>query len=156
MPDLHTHPLLNAPGDHRLLHHLPRHPSGSCCCYCSVIRLFGTPLTAACQVSLSFTISWSLLKLMSVESVMPSNYHILCRPLPLPPPIFPSIRIFSNKSTPRIRWPKYFSFSISPSNEYSGLISSRMDWFDLLEVQGTPKSLLQLEIKPVHPKGNQP
>ena len=97
------------------------------------------------QASLSFTISRSLLKLMSIELVMPSNYLILCRPLLLPPSILPSIRVFSNDSALHIRWPKYwsFSFSISPSNDYSGLISFRIDWFDLLEVQGTLKSLLQ-------------
>ena len=97
------------------------------------------------QASLAFTISWSLLKLMPVESVMPSNRLILCRPLLLPPSIFPSIRVFSSESVLHIRWPKYwsFSFSISPSNEYSGLISFRMDWLDLLAVQGTLKSLLQ-------------
>ena len=101
--------------------------------------------TAAHQASLSITISWSLLKLMSIESVMPSNHLILCRLLLLPPSIFPSIRVFSNESVLRIRWPKYwsFSFSISPSNEYSGLISFRIDWLDLLSVQGTLKSLLQ-------------
>ena len=101
--------------------------------------------TAVSQAFLSTTISWSLPKLMSIESVMPSNHLILCRPLLLPPPIFPSIRVFSNESVPRIRWPKYwsFSFSISPSNEFSGLISFRMDWLDLLAVQGTLKSLLQ-------------
>ena len=104
-----------------------------------------TPWTTALQASLSFTISQSWLKLMSIESVMPSNHVILCRPLLLPPSIFPSIRVFSNESVLHIRWPKYcsFSFSISPSNEYSGLISFRIDWFDLLVVQGTPKSLLQ-------------
>ena len=93
----------------------------------------------------AFTISQSLLKLMSIESVMPSNHLIFCRPLLLLPSIFPSIRVFSNKSVLRIRWPKYWSFSlsISPSNEYSGLISFRMDWLDLLAVQGTLKSLLQ-------------
>ena len=109
------------------------------------VRLFATPWTAACQASLSFTISWSLLRLMSIESVMPSNHLILCHPLLLLPSIFPSIRVFSNESALLIRWPKYwsFSFSISPSNEYSGLISFRMDWFDLLAVQGTLKSLLQ-------------
>ena len=103
-----------------------------------------TPWTAACQASLSITNSQSLLKLMPIESVMPSNHLILCHPLPLPS-IFPSIRVFSNESTFHIRWPKYrsFSFSISPSNEYSGLISLRMDWLDLLAVQGTLKSLLQ-------------
>ena len=102
-----------------------------------------TSWTAACQASLSFTISWSLLKLMFPESVMPSNYVILCHPLLLLPSIFPSIRVFSNESGLRIRWPKYWSFSISPSNEYSGLISFRINRFDLLAVQGTLKSLLQ-------------
>ena len=104
-----------------------------------------TPWTAAHQASLSITNSQSLLKLMSIELVMPSNHLILCYPLLLQPYIFPSIRIFSNESVLCIRWPKYcsFSFSISPSNEYSGLISFRMDWFDLLAVQGTLKSLLQ-------------
>ena len=102
-------------------------------------------MTAAHQASLSITNSWSLLKLMSIESVMPSNHLILCCPLLLPPLIFPSIRVFSNESVLLIRCPKYwsFSFSISPSNEYSGLISIRMDWLDLLAVQGTLKSLLQ-------------
>ena len=104
-----------------------------------------TPWTAACQASLSFTISWSFLKLMSSESVMPSKHFILCRPLLLLPSIFPSIRVFFNGSVLHFRWPKYwrFSFSISPSNEYSRLISFRMDWFYLLAVQGTLKSLLQ-------------
>ena len=101
-----------------------------------------TPWTAACQASLSITNSWSLLKLMSIKLVMPSNHLILCHPLLLLS-IFPSIRVFSNESVLCIRWPKYWSFSISPSNEYSGLISFRMDWFDLLTVQGTVKSLLQ-------------
>ena len=103
-----------------------------------------TPWTAACQASLSITNSWSLLKLMSIESVMPSNRLILCRLLLLPS-VFPSIRVFSSESFLRIRWPKYwsFSFSISPFNEHSGLISFRMDWLDLLAVQGTLKSLLQ-------------
>ena len=103
-----------------------------------------TPWTAAHQASLSFTVSRSLLKLMSIESVMPSNHLILCRPLLLLPSIFPSIRAFSNQSVLRIKWPKYwsFSFSISPSNEYLGLISFRMDWLDLA-VQGTLMSLLQ-------------
>ena len=111
----------------------------------SRVRLFTTPWTAACQTSLSITNSWSLLKFMSIESMMPSNHLILCHPLLLPPSIFPSIRIFSSESFIRIRWPKYwsFSFSISPSNEYSGLISSRKDWLDLRVVQGTLKSLLQ-------------
>ena len=101
--------------------------------------------TAVCQASLSITNSWSLLKLMSIESVMPSNHLILCHPLLLPPSIFCSIRVFSNETALRIRWPKYwsFSFNISPSNEYSGLIFFRMDWFGLLAVQGTLKSLLQ-------------
>ena len=101
-----------------------------------------TPWTAACQASLSISSSRNLPKLMSIESVMPSSHLILCRPLLLLPSIFPSIRIFSNESVPHIRWPKYwsFSFSISPSNEYSGLISFRMDWLDLLTIQGTLKS----------------
>ena len=104
-----------------------------------------TPWTVAHQASLSFTISWSLLKLMSTDSVMPSNLLILCHPLLLPPSIFPSIRVFSSELALCIRWPKSWSFSfcISPSNEYSGLISFRMDWSDLLAVQGTLKSLLQ-------------
>ena len=107
--------------------------------------LFVTPWTAACQASLSFTNSQSLLKLMSIELVTPSNHLILCHPLLLLPPITPSIKVFTNKSALCIRWPKYwsFSFSISSSNEYSGLISFRMDWLDLLAVQGTLKSLFQ-------------
>ena len=111
----------------------------------SHVRLFATPWTAARQASLSNTNSRSLLKLMSIESVMPSNHLILCHPLLLPSSIFPSIRVFSNESVLLIRWPKYwsFTFSISPSNEYSGLISFRMNWLDLLAVQGTLKSLLQ-------------
>ena len=111
----------------------------------SHVWLFVTPWTAARQASLSITNSWSLLKLMFIESVMPSSHLILCRPLLLLPSIFPSIRVFSNESVLHIRWPKYcsFSFSISPSNEYSGLISFRMDWVGLLAVQGTLKSLLQ-------------
>ena len=109
----------------------------------SHIKLFAIPWTAACQASLSITIPQSLLKLMSIELVMSSNHLILCNPLLLPS-IFPSIRVFSNESVFCIRWPKYwsFSFSISPSNEYSGLISFKIDWFDLLAVQGTLKSLL--------------
>ena len=109
----------------------------------SHVRLFATPWTAAHQASLSFPISRSLLKL--IESVMPSNHLILCHPLLLLPSIFPSISVFSYESVLRIRWPKYwsFSFSISPSNEYSGLSSFRMDWLDLLAVQRTLKSLLQ-------------
>ena len=111
----------------------------------SRVWLFATPQTIARQASLSITNSQSLLKLMSIESVMPSNHLILCHPLPLPPSVFPSIRAFSNESVLQIRWPKYwsFSFSISPSNEYSGLIFFRMDWLDLLADQGTLKSLLQ-------------
>ena len=111
----------------------------------SHVRLFVTPWTAAHQASLSFTNSQSLLKLMSIELVMPSNHLIFCHPLLLSLSIFPSIRIFSKESALRIKWPKdwSFSFSISPSNEYLGLISFRMDWLDLLAVQGTLKSLLQ-------------
>ena len=111
----------------------------------SCVQLFVTPWTATCQSSLSITNSWSLFKLMSIESVMPSNHLILCNPLLLLPSIFPNIRVFSNESDLHIRWPKYssFSFGISPSNGYSGLISFRIDWLDLLAVQGTIKSLLQ-------------
>ena len=111
----------------------------------SCIRLFATPWTAARQAFLSISNSQSLLKLISIDSVILSNHLILCHPLILPPSIFPSIRVFSNESALRIRWPKYWSlsFNISPSNEHSGLISFRMDWLDLLEVQGTLKSLLQ-------------
>ena len=99
--------------------------------------------TAVRQASLSFTISWSLLKLMSIESVMPSNHLILCHPLLLLPPTFPSIRVFSSESALCIRWPKYWSFSISPSSEYSGMISFRIERFDLLSLQGILESLLQ-------------
>ena len=111
----------------------------------SCVLLFTTPWTAACQASLSFTISWSLFKLMSTESVMPSNHLTLYRPLLLLPSIFPSISVLTNELVLHIRWPKYwsFSFSISPSNEYSGLISFSIDCLDLLAVQGTLKSLLQ-------------
>ena len=109
----------------------------------SRIWLFVTPGTAACQASLSITNSQSLLKLMSIESVMSSNHYILFHPLLLLPSIFPSIRVFSSESVLCIQWPKYWSFSISPSNEYSGVISFRMDWLDLLAVPGTLKSLLQ-------------
>ena len=111
----------------------------------SHVRLFATPWIAACQASLSITNSQSPPKPMSTESVMPSNHLILCRPLLLLPSIFPSIRVFSNESALCVRWPKYwsFSFSISPSNEHPGLMSFRMDWLDLLAVQGTLKSLLQ-------------
>ena len=118
--------------------------SGKFCC--SVIQLCSTlvtPWTAACQASLTFSLSWSLLKLMFVESMMPSKHLILCCPLILLPSVFPSIRIFSSESALHIRWPKYWSlsFSISASNEYSRLISFRIDWFDLLAVQGTLKVL---------------
>ena len=111
----------------------------------SPVRLFAIPWTAPCQASLSITNSRSLLKLMSIKLVMPSNHFILCGPLLLPPSIFPSIRVFSNESVFRIRWPKYwsFGFSVSSSNEYSGLNSFRIDWLDLLSVQETLKSLLQ-------------
>ena len=110
----------------------------------SRVRFFATPWNAAHEASLSITNSRSLLKLTSIELVMPYNHLILCRPLLLPPSIFPSIRVFSSESVLCIRWPKYwsFSFNISPSNEYSGLISFRTDWLDLLAVQGTLKSLL--------------
>ena len=111
----------------------------------SCVQLFATPLGLQQAVLLPVTISWSLLRLMSIESVMPSNHLILCHPLLLPPSIFPSIRVFSNEEALGIRWPKYWSFrfSISPSSEYSGLISFRIDWLDLLVVQGILKSLLQ-------------
>ena len=111
----------------------------------SCVWLFTTPWTAARQASLSITSSWSLLKLMSIQSVMPSSHLILCRPLLLPPSIFPSIWVLSSESVLHIRWPEFWSlsFRISPFNEYSGLISFRMDWLDLLAVQGTLKSLLQ-------------
>ena len=146
-----------------LLHSVPPYPKTNCfflsvsvwlwvillCVYSvqslSCVWLFATPWTTACQASLSITNSQSPPKPMSVKSVMPSNYLILCRPLLLLPPIPPSIRVFSNDSALRIRWQKYwsFSFKISPSNEHPGLISFRMDWLDLLAVQGTLKSLLQ-------------
>ena len=111
----------------------------------SHVRLFATPWTAALQTSLSIANSQSLLKLMSIQSMMPSSHLILCNPLLLLPSIFPSIRVFSNESVLHISWPKYwrFNFNIGPSNENSGLISFRMDWLDLLAVQGTLKSLLQ-------------
>ena len=111
----------------------------------SRVRLFATPWAAARQASLSITNSRSVLKLMSIELVMPSNHLVLCRPLLLPPSIFPSIKIFSNESALHIRWPKHwsFSFNISPSNEHPGLVSFRMDWLDLLAVQVMLKSLLQ-------------
>ena len=115
----------------------------------SCVRLFVTPSTAGCQASLSITDSQSLLKLMSIESVMPSNHLIISSPVFLPPSIFLSTRVFSNESALHIRWPKYrsFSFSISPFNEYSGLISFKMDWLDLLAVQGILKSLLQTTVQ---------
>ena len=115
----------------------------------SHVQLFVSPWTAACQASLSITNSQGLLKLMSIELVMPSNHLILCHPLLLPPSIFPSIRVFSSESVCCIRWPKYwsFSFSISPSNEIPGLISFRVDWLDLLAVQETLKSLLQTTVQ---------
>ena len=115
-------------------------------------QLFVTPWTTECQSYLSITNSQSLPKLMSIESVMPSNHLILCRPLLLLPPIPPSIRVFSNESALHIRWPKYwgFSFSIIPSKEHPGPISFRMDWLDLLAVQGTLKSLLQHQFKSIN------
>ena len=118
----------------------------------SRVQLFVTPWTAAHQAFLSITNSWSLLKLTSIESVMPSNRLILCCPLLLLPSIFPSIRVFSNESVLCIRWPKYwsFSFSVSLSNEYSGLISFRMDWFDLLAVQGSLKSSPTPQLKSIN------
>ena len=120
-------------------------PHGSSVQSLSYVRCFVTPWTVARQVSLSITNFWSLLKLMSIESVMPSNHLILCHPLLLLPSIFPSIKVFSNELVLLIRWPKYWSFSFSISPEYSleGLISFRKDWLDLLAVQGTLKSLLQ-------------
>ena len=108
----------------------------------SRVWLFATPLTVVLQAFLSFTVSWSLLNLMSIELMIPSNHLILCCPLLLLPSIFPSIRVFSNELALCIRWPKYWGFSFSSSSEYSGLISFRIDWFDLLAVQGTLKSLL--------------
>ena len=128
----------------------------------SQVQLFATPWVAACQASLSYIVSWTLLKFMSIESVMPSNHLILCHPHLLLSSIFPSIRVFPNESVLRIRWPKYssFSFSISPSNECSGLLSFRIDWFDLLADQGTLKSLLQhhsqkasIQCSPSEPSG---
>ena len=116
-----------------------------CCCSVTKLcdQLFGTPWTVACQASLSFTVSQSLLKLMFIESVMPSNHLIFCLPLLLLPSIFPSIRAFSSESALCVRWPKYWDLSISPSSEYSGLISFGIGWFDLPAVQGTHKCLLQ-------------
>ena len=126
----------------------------------SHVRLFATPWTVACQASLSITNSWSLLKFMSIESVMPSNHLILCHHLLLPLLILPSIRVFSKESVLHIRWPKYWSFSlnISPSNEYSGLISFTMDWLDLLAVQGTLSQFLPQSVSPIRklPKASYP
>ena len=116
----------------------------------SHVQLFVTPWIAAHQASLSITISQSLLKLMSIQLVMPSNHLLLCCPLLLLPSTFSSIRVFSNESALHIRWSKYWSFSISPSKEYSGLISFRVDWFYLLAVQGTLKSLLQPQFKSIN------
>ena len=138
--------LLPAPGPlERVLWPRWVSPSFSSVQSLSRVRLFAAPWTVAHQASLSITNSQSLLKLMSIESVMPSSHLILCHLFLLLPAIFPSIRVFSNESVLHIRWPKYwsFSFNVSPSNDYSGLISFRMDWLDLLAVQGTLKSLLQ-------------
>ena len=114
-----------------------------CCSFAKLCLTLCDPMVMACQSSLSITISCSLLKLMSIESVMPSNYFILCHLYLLLPSIFPSICVFSNDSALHIRWPNYWSFRINPSNEYSGLISFRIDWFDLIAVQGILKGLLQ-------------
>ena len=124
----------------------------------SCVWFFATPWTATYQTSLSITNSWSLLKLLSIELVMPSNHLILCYSLLLPPSIFPSMRVFSKQSVLHIRWPKNwnFSFSINPSNEYSGLISFRIDWFDLLDIQGTLKSLSNTTIQKYQFFGAQP
>ena len=124
--------------------------------YLTHVWLFTTPRTVACQASLSFTISRSLLKLMSIESVISSNHLILCCPLLLLPSIFPSIGVFSNESPLHIRQPKYWSFSFSPSNEYSGLITFRIDWFDLLADQGTLNTLLQHTVQKHQFLGAQP
>ena len=144
-PDVNTYVLATEPisltkrKQHKILYNM-----GSVQSF-SHVRLFMTPWITARQASLSIVNSWSSLRLTSIESVMPSNHLILCRPLLLLPPIPPSIKVFSNESTPHMRWPKFwsFSFSIIPSNEHPGLISFRMDWLDLLAVQGTLKSLLQ-------------
>ena len=120
----------------------------------SPVQLFATPWTAACQAFMSTINSQSLLKFMSIESLMPSNHLFLCRPFLLLPSSFPSIMVFSNDLVFRIRWPKYWSFSISPSNEYSGLISFRIDWFDLFAVQGTLNSLLQYHSSKAHYQRN--
>ena len=122
------------------------------------VQLFATPWTAARQATLSIANSWSLLKLMSIELVMPSSHFILCHPLLLPPPIPPSIRVFSNESTLRLRWPKYwsFSFSIIPSKEMPGLISFRMDWLDLLTVKGLSRVFSNTTVQKHHFFGAQP
>ena len=122
----------------------------------SRVRLFVTSWTAARQASLSITNSRSLLRLTSIELVMPSNHPILCHPLLLLPSVFPSIKVFSNELALSIRWPEYWSFSINPSNEYSGLISFRMDWFDLFAVQGILQSLLQQHTRKDQFFGTQP
>ena len=129
----------------------PAHPEFSSVQLLSCVRLFATPWTAAHQGSLSFSISWNFLKLMTIESVMPSN-HLICHPLLLLPSIFPSIKVFSNESALGIKWPKYwrFNFSISPFNEYSGLISFRIDWFGLLGIQGNLKSLKTIKFKSIN------
>ena len=145
---IHVHMGLNETSSGVLSHfHVTNFSSFSSVQLLSRVWLFATPWITAHQASLSITNSRSLLKPMSIKSVMPSNHLILCCPLLLLPPIPPSIRVFSNESTLHIRWPKYwsFSFSISPSNEHPGLISFRMDWLDLLAVQGTLKSLLQYQ-----------
>ena len=116
----------------------------------SRVQLFATPWTVAHQVSLSSTVSWSFLRFMSIESVMLSNHLILCHPLLLLPSIFPRIRVFSNELAFHIMWPKYWSFSISSSNEYSGLSSFRIDWFDLLAVQGTLESSPALQFESIN------
>ena len=128
---------------------LKLHPRPAVVQLLSHVQFFATPWPAARQSSLSFTISWSFLRFMSIESVMPSNHPILCHPLLLPPSLFPSSRVFSSESALHIRWPKYwsFSYSISPSNEYSGLISFRFDWFDLLAVPRILKSLLSISVQ---------
>ena len=119
----------------------------------SCVQLFATPWTAAHQASLSITTTQSLLKLTSIESVMPSNHLILCRPFLLPPSVFPSIRVFSSKSFLRIRWPTYWSFSVSPSNEYSDLISFRIGWFGLCCLQGSQESSLAPQFKSINSLG---
>ena len=142
---LKTYPLKYFLPDHNLIYWEKAYLEFSSAQSLSHVRLFATPWTTAHQASLSITNSWSSPKPMAIKSVMPSNHLILCHPLLLLPSICPSIRVFSNESTLCIRWPKFwsFSFSISPSNKHPGLISFRMDWLDLLAVQGTLKSLIQ-------------